>query len=203
MEFLRVSLPDTHKFTADDLDLVARSLSSLESTREVSFQLETTDSRYTLIVHYARSGGPFRQLRYSFDDLGQNLVPIFNTMSSRAAFFEWLSRRIAAAIALETSVAPTTTPLDVQVGGNHYKDLAIQPVQYIHQNQLGYLEGNVVKYVTRHATKNGVQDLLKARHYIDLLLELEYGHLPQAPDAAQRGPAQPLPGQPPRGADAE
>lgn len=63
--------------------------------------------------------------------------------------------------------------LNTQVGGDHYKKLKIQPVEYIHANNIGYMEGNVIKYVTRWRDKNGVADLLKARHYIDLLLELE------------------------------
>lgn len=64
--------------------------------------------------------------------------------------------------------------LDVQEGGNHYKVLKIQPVEYVHANQIPFIEGNIIKYVTRHKTKNGKQDLLKARHFIDLLIELEY-----------------------------
>lgn len=65
-------------------------------------------------------------------------------------------------------------PLDRQVAGNHYKDLAIQPVEYIHANGLDYFEGNVVKYVTRWRTKGGLADLQKARHYVDLLIALEF-----------------------------
>ena len=64
-------------------------------------------------------------------------------------------------------------PLDKQVHGNHYKDLPIQPVEYIHANAMGYLEGNVVKYVSRWRKKNGIADLEKAKHYIELLIELE------------------------------
>lgn len=63
--------------------------------------------------------------------------------------------------------------LDKQVAGNHYKDLPIQPVEYIHANAMGYLEGNVVKYVSRWRKKNGLADLEKAKHYIELLIELE------------------------------
>lgn len=63
--------------------------------------------------------------------------------------------------------------LNMQVGGDHYKKLKIQPVEYIYANNIGYMEGNIIKYVTRWRDKNGVADLLKARHYIDLLLELE------------------------------
>jgi hypothetical protein len=66
-----------------------------------------------------------------------------------------------------------TSALDVQVAGNHYKDLAIQPVEYIHANGIGYFEGNVIKYVSRWRAKNGIKDLEKAKHYIELLIELE------------------------------
>lgn len=63
--------------------------------------------------------------------------------------------------------------LDVQVAGKHYKDMAIQPVEFIHANGIGYFEGNVIKYVSRWRAKGGVADLEKAKHYIDLLIELE------------------------------
>jgi hypothetical protein len=66
-----------------------------------------------------------------------------------------------------------TSALDIQVAGNHYKDLAIQPVEYIHANGIGYFEGNVIKYVSRWKAKNGIKDLEKAKHYIELLIELE------------------------------
>ena len=63
--------------------------------------------------------------------------------------------------------------LDTQVGGNHYKDLAIQPVEYIFKNNIGYFEGCVIKYVTRWKNKGGVQDLEKAKHFLELLIELQ------------------------------
>ncbi len=63
--------------------------------------------------------------------------------------------------------------LDEQVGGEHYKNLAIQPVEFIHTNGIGYVEGCVIKYVTRWRSKGGLDDLLKARHYLDVLIELE------------------------------
>lgn len=63
---------------------------------------------------------------------------------------------------------------DVQVDGEHYQ-LEIQPWDYITLNRLGYLEGNIIKYVTRHKKKNGMRDLEKAKHYIDKLIEVEYG----------------------------
>jgi hypothetical protein len=65
--------------------------------------------------------------------------------------------------------------LDKQVGGNHYKAMKIQPVQFIHTNNIGYLEGNIIKYVCRWRGKNGMADLEKAKHYIELLMALEGG----------------------------
>jgi hypothetical protein len=66
-----------------------------------------------------------------------------------------------------------STVNNIQHGGTHYKDKAIQPWDYIISNDLGYLEGNVVKYVSRWRDKGGIQDLQKARHYLDKLLEVE------------------------------
>ena len=71
----------------------------------------------------------------------------------------------------------TQPPLNVQVGGEHYKNLAIQPVEYIHANNLSFLEGNVVKYITRHKTKNKAQDIRKVIHYAQLILQLEYNEM--------------------------
>ena len=66
-------------------------------------------------------------------------------------------------------------PLQTQVGGTHYKDYKIQPLEFIHANNIPFCEANAIKYLCRWRNKNGKQDLLKARHYIDLLIELEYG----------------------------
>jgi hypothetical protein len=62
---------------------------------------------------------------------------------------------------------------DKQEGGDHYKSKAVQPWDYIVSNGLGYLEGNIVKYVSRWKDKGGLQDLEKARHYLDKLIEVE------------------------------
>lgn len=66
-----------------------------------------------------------------------------------------------------------TPALDTQVGGQHYKDLKIQPFEYIHANGIPFAEGSVIKYVTRWRAKGGVEDLKKARHFLDLLIEAE------------------------------
>ena len=65
--------------------------------------------------------------------------------------------------------------LDKQVDGNHYKHLAIQPVEYCHKNKMGSIESAVIKYVTRHQWKAGKKDLEKAIHCLELLIQLEYG----------------------------
>ena len=63
---------------------------------------------------------------------------------------------------------------DTQVGGDHYKDLAIQPAEYCQRNKLGALESYVVKYVTRHREKGKRKDIEKAIHCLQLLLEIDY-----------------------------
>lgn len=85
----------------------------------------------------------------------------------------------------ETPRAPAPAPtepkgaLGVQVGGDHYRSMAIQPVEFIERNGLDFLAGNVVKYVSRHKTKNGAADIRKAMHYCQLILELQYGEKAQ------------------------
>jgi len=61
-----------------------------------------------------------------------------------------------------------------QVGGNHYASMAIQPVEFIVANNLTFLEGNVVKYISRHHAKNGADDVRKAIHYCELILRMIY-----------------------------
>lgn len=79
------------------------------------------------------------------------------------------------------SEAPKPEPvsqLDIQEGGSHYKSMAIQPVQYISANKIPFMEGNVIKYVSRHTAKNGAADIKKAIHFLNLILELNYGEKP-------------------------
>ena len=66
-------------------------------------------------------------------------------------------------------------PTEKQISGSHYASLPIQPIEFVYANKLDFLQGNVVKYVCRFRHKNGVEDLNKAIHYLELLKELEYG----------------------------
>lgn len=62
--------------------------------------------------------------------------------------------------------------LDTQVAGNHYKNMVIQPAEFVHRNNIGFLEGCVIKRMCRWRSKDGVQDLRKAIHEIELLIEM-------------------------------
>ena len=63
--------------------------------------------------------------------------------------------------------------LDTQVGGSHYCKLKIQPVEFIHANNIPFIEGCIIKYATRWRDKGGIKDLEKIKHFTDLLIELE------------------------------
>ena len=63
--------------------------------------------------------------------------------------------------------------LDKQVSGDHYKSLKIQPIEFIHANGIPFAEGSVIKYVTRWRDKGGIADLEKAKHFLEILIELE------------------------------
>ena len=67
---------------------------------------------------------------------------------------------------------------DKQIGGSHYKKLKIQPSEFINKNKILFAEGNAIKYICRHADKGGKQDLLKAKHYIDMIIERDYPDTP-------------------------
>lgn len=189
-----------HKFVRTDLDELARR-PSLQSPKIASAYWSLADNGYAVVLDVTATNGARKTFKMSFDDLDTDLVSVYNRSPSHEAFIDWLARRFDAQVQAWLDPQPAS-PLRAQVGGSHYKDMAIQPVQFIHANGLDYLTGNVIKYVCRHKAKNGVQDLLKARHYLDLLLELEYGFSASSPDAAESGAAETLPGQPPGGSSA-
>ena len=70
-------------------------------------------------------------------------------------------------------------PYKKQIGGSHYKDMKIQPSKFINDNKLLFAEGNAIKYICRHQDKGEVSDLEKAKHYIDMIIERDYGSRPQ------------------------
>ena len=84
-----------------------------------------------------------------------------------------MTNRLNDATPAEWDVAAFAT--DGQIGGGHYKDYTIQPVDFITANNVPFLEGCVIKRMMRHKNKNGVEDLDKAIHEIQLIKELVYG----------------------------
>lgn len=64
--------------------------------------------------------------------------------------------------------------LQRQVGGSHYQDYAIQPLEFVHKNEIPAVEAMIIKYICRHQDKGGVEDLEKAKHLIDYLIENDY-----------------------------
>ena len=67
-----------------------------------------------------------------------------------------------------------SSALQKQTGGDHYKQASIQPVEFIHANNMNFFEGSAVKYIARHRRKGGEEDLLKAIHFLEMLIEMEY-----------------------------
>ena len=64
--------------------------------------------------------------------------------------------------------------LKKQIGGRHYQEFVIQPAEFINKNRLQFAEGNAIKYIVRASRKGGKEDLLKAKHYIDMIIERDY-----------------------------
>jgi hypothetical protein len=68
----------------------------------------------------------------------------------------------------------TSKVYNKQIGGSHYKNFKIQPSEFVIENELLYPEGCVIKYIIRHRMKNGKEDLLKAKHFIDMIITRDY-----------------------------
>lgn len=86
-----------------------------------------------------------------------------------------LQPETASADPAKSEPEPNTGALGRQEGGDHYRDMAIQPAEYIAANKLDFFQGNVVKYISRHKAKNGEQDIRKAIHFCEMILHFQYG----------------------------
>ena len=78
-------------------------------------------------------------------------------------------------ISQELKILKGSKATDKQVGGDHYKDFKIMPVEYISKYNSYFCDGNIIKYISRHKLKNGAEDIKKVIHYAELILELQYG----------------------------
>lgn len=76
---------------------------------------------------------------------------------------------------IEEHSSKKVSVLDIQHGGDHYKNRGIQPIEYVMANELGFCEGNIVKYASRHEDKNGAEDIRKVIHYAQFILKFKYG----------------------------
>lgn len=110
-------------------------------------------------------------IHYYVDDNqdNPNKVPPWATANHEKALVAEINPKLAndflRAISLDK-----TDPFKEQVGGDHYKTMKIQPIEYILANDLGFCEANIVKYISRYKQKNGVQDVKKVIHYAEMLL---------------------------------
>ena len=75
---------------------------------------------------------------------------------------------------------------DKQIGGSHYKKMKIQPSKFVIENELLFPEGNVIKYICRHRFKNGKEDLEKAVHFIEMIIERDYSKIPMTEEEEYR-----------------
>lgn len=111
------------------------------------------------------------QSRYNGFTESESIDPLLPDMDSPIPF-DNLSKELNNVFTPKNEEQPD--PLAKQVGGGHYKEFTIQPVEFITANNIGFIEGNVIKYVCRHEHKNGRQDIEKAIHYLELLLTIKY-----------------------------
>lgn len=95
-----------------------------------------------------------------------------------------MSAKAAVSIPKVIAAMDKDPSLEIQHGGDHYQDMVIEPAQFIILNGLGFAEGNVIKYVTRHLDKGGMEDLKKAQHYLSMIMSMVYGIGPQDSYAA-------------------
>jgi len=75
---------------------------------------------------------------------------------------------------------------DKQIGGTHYRKMKIQPSKFVMENKLLFAEGNVIKYICRHPYKGGKEDLEKAKHFIDMIIERDYSMVPMTEEEEYR-----------------
>jgi hypothetical protein len=112
------------------------------------------------------------------DSICNALAAEFGLVSSKPAY-DPTTQPAAVTSARTSTVSPPLKPSNMseanktQVAGSHYKTKTIQPWDFIASNRLGYFEGNIVKYVSRWQDKGGVDDLRKAAHYLQKLIELQ------------------------------
>ncbi len=109
--------------------------------------------------------------------------PVLPTPTLKRAEAKKFERKIKEGLKKPAGLVPTPKlkqarkmlkALERQEGGNHYKQFVIEPLEFLIRNRIPFAEGNIVKYVCRHRFKGGVEDLKKAMHCLQVLIEAEY-----------------------------
>lgn len=104
---------------------------------------------------------PFTHKIVSQDDYDELMAEYYGMFKNKSTLKD----------AYESPKTLSEKSMDKQVGGSHYKNMKIQPITFIQANGLGFCEGNAIKYLCRYKDKGGIEDLKKAKHYIELLIE--------------------------------
>ena len=105
------------------------------------------------------------------DDWNEDRVDIIGRNGNNGEHYELTYKEVCEAVAKRNQEKRTQKRDErTQIGGDHYK-LPIQPIDFIVKNEIPFREGNVIKYVVRHKNKNGVEDLKKAQHYLQMIIE--------------------------------
>ncbi|WP_208618348.1 DUF3310 domain-containing protein [Aggregatibacter kilianii] len=142
--------------SADDYIVLEFDMSKLEHNEKVIMVSNLTDDLKSLGISTEYTG---RQSSNMYSAKLYKTTPIWpNVEVKNGHIVEKL-----------TPVAVT----DIQIGGNHYHSFAVQPFEFIYKNKIPYAEGSVIKSICRWVNKGNIEDLQKARHYIDLIIEQE------------------------------
>lgn len=112
-----------------------------------------------------------KALNISRDEIINSYIKIYELLEksrNEAISYTWVNPP-----EIENQSNPKSEAFKTQVGGTHYKKYKIQPTEFIIANRLEFVQGNIIKYVVRYRDKNGLEDLLKAKHYLEMLIESE------------------------------
>jgi hypothetical protein len=151
---------NTAKFTWGELEVIAKAMETYARQKQMSYDEQVSDDE-------------IEESAVSFSD-DAFVIECFISGAKwmRDEFFEkWKSRQIDRLINKQVSDKESDSALSTQVGGTHYKDFKIQPIEFFIANGTQFAPASIIKYVLRYKDKNGVTDLEKAKHLIDILIE--------------------------------
>jgi hypothetical protein len=148
----------------------------------IDFAKSLIDSGNEVVIFTARATTTDIRIAIQNWDIEAGLPPLEVTNIKRKEFHVFYDDRAYHVLkntgtiltGFDNNASKTKESLSTQVDGNHYSKMKIQPIEFAHANKLGAIEAAVLKYICRHGNKNGKVDLEKAKHLIDILIDLEY-----------------------------